>query len=92
MVDGGGCVAVGRLEPLVAAQQHRLRQVERGVSRVRRKGDDRVGDRDFVVVEAGALRAEQNAVLLAGSEAGRAHGGARGQDSFRLPRSRAVAA
>ena len=36
--------AFGRkLEPLIADQQHRLRQVERGKARIDRKGDDAVG-------------------------------------------------
>ena len=49
------------LEPLIADQQHRLRQVERGEARVDRKGDDPVGERDLLVLESVALTAEQDA-------------------------------
>ncbi len=82
-----------RLEPLVAAQEHRLRQVERGVGGVRGKGDDRLGDRHLVIVESGALGAEQDGVPLARRrDASRAIATLGLRTGFACPRSRAVAA
>ena len=60
-----GRIAAGRLEPLVADQQHRLGEVERGVGGVDRHRHDGVGERHVVVVEAGALAPEQHARGLA---------------------------
>ena len=48
-----------RLHPLIADEQHGLSEIERGIGRIDRKGDDLVGQRHFVIVEAGAFRAEQ---------------------------------
>ena len=53
------------LEPFIADQQHRLRQVERGKARIDREGDDAVGERDLLVLQAVALAAEQDAGLAA---------------------------
>ena len=62
-----GKVAAGReLEPFVADQQHRLRQVERGKAGIDREGDDPVGERDLLVLQAVALAAEQDAGPAAG--------------------------
>ena len=47
---------VAELEPLIADQQHRLREVERGESRVERHGQHRIGERDMVVDEARCAR------------------------------------
>ena len=64
-------VTAGRqLEPLVADQQHRLRQVERGKTRVDREGDDPVGERDLLVLQAVALPAEQDAGPAAAADMG----------------------
>ena len=52
--------AGGLLEPLIAGQQHRLRQIERGEGRIDRKSDDPAGERHFLVGEAPALAAEQD--------------------------------
>ena len=92
MVDGRRLVAVRRLEPLVAADEHRLGEVQRGVGGVGRKGDDRIGDRDLVVVEAGSLGAEQDAPLFAGGAAVAAIATLGVRTAFICPRSRAVAA
>ena len=69
--DGGRRrrVAVRGLEPFVADQQHRLREIERGIGGIGGKGEDRVGERHLVVVEPGALRPEQHAALLVPSRA-----------------------
>ncbi len=48
------------LEPLVAHQQHGLREIERGEFRIDRKRDDAVGKRDLVVGQPPALAAEQD--------------------------------
>ena len=48
------------LEPLVGDDQHRLGEIERGEGRIDRKGDDAVGERDLVVLEAVALAPEQH--------------------------------
>ena len=48
------------LQPFIAEQQHGLRQAERGELRIDRRGDDGVGERDDVVVEAAPLGAEQH--------------------------------
>ena len=54
--------AAGRLlEPLIADQEHRLRQVERGKTRIDRKGDDPVGKRDLLVLKSVPLAAKQDA-------------------------------
>src|SRR5439155_25807882 len=54
--------AAGRkLEPFIAGQEHRLRQIERGKARIDRKGDDAVGERDLLVLQPVALAAEQDA-------------------------------
>ena len=59
-----------RLEPFIADQQHRLRQVERGEGRIERHAQHRVGERDVLVHKPGALRPEQDAAGLArGDEA-----------------------
>ena len=58
------------LEPFIAHQQHRLRQIERGKTRVDRKGDDAVGERDLVVLQPGALPAEHDAGSSAASDMG----------------------
>ena len=71
-----GKVAAGRkLEPFVADQQHRLRQVQRGKTRIDRKGDDPVGERDLLVLQAVALPAEQDADPAAGPDMGHDLGG-----------------
>ncbi len=61
-------VALRGAQPLVADEQHRLRQVQRTVGRINRKGDDGVGRTDLVVVHAGAFGSEQDAVALAGAQ------------------------
>ena len=64
-------LAAGReLEPFVADQQHRLRQVERGEAGIDRKSDDAVGERDLLVLQPVALAAEQDADLAAGRDMG----------------------
>ena len=64
-------VTAGRqLEPFVADQEHRLRQVQRGKTRVDREGDDPVGERHLLVLQAVALAAEQDANLATGSDMG----------------------
>ena len=50
-----------KLEPFIADQEHRLRQIERGKARIDRKGDDAVGERHLLVLQAVALAAEQDA-------------------------------
>ena len=57
-----------KLAPLVADDQHRLRQVERGEGRIDRQRDDTVGERDFVVLEPVALAPEHHADALAGRD------------------------
>ncbi len=47
--------------PLVAEEQHRLGEVERGEGRVDRKVQDLVGERQVLVVEPGPLAAEEDA-------------------------------
>ena len=59
-----------QLEPFIADQQHRLRQVERGKAGIDREGDDAVGKRDFLVLQAVALAAEQDADRAAAGDAG----------------------
>ena len=59
-----------QLEPFIADQQHRLRQVERGEAGIDRKGDDAVGERDLLVLQAVALAAEQDADRAAAGDAG----------------------
>ena len=68
-----------QLEPFIAHQQHRLREVERGKAGIDRKGDDAVGERDLLVLQAVALAAEQDADLAAAGDAGHdlARGGLR---------------
>ncbi len=59
-------LAVGReLEPFVGRERHRLREIERGEGGVDRKGDDAVGERDLVVLQAIALAPEQDRDILA---------------------------
>ena len=58
------CPFIGRetgQPPLVAEQQHRLGEVERGEARIDREGQDLVGERQVLVVEPGPLAAEQDA-------------------------------
>ena len=59
----GGRGAFG-FQPFIAEQQHGLGQAERGEIRADRRGEDRVGERDGVVVEAASLGPEQNAGAL----------------------------
>ena len=59
-----------QLEPFIADQQHRLRQVERGEAGIDRKGDDAVGERDLLVLQAVALAAEQDADRAAAGDVG----------------------
>ena len=59
-----------QLEPFIADQQHRLRQVERGKTGIDRKGDDAVGERDLLVLQPVALAAEQDADRAAAGDAG----------------------
>ena len=63
------------LEALIAHQQHRLRQVQRGKTRIDRKGDDPVGERDLLVLQAVALPAEQDTGPAAGPDMGDDLGG-----------------
>ena len=56
-----GGVLVGRRPPFVGHDHDRLRQVQRHEGGVERIADQRVGLRHVVVVEAGALRPEQDA-------------------------------
>ena len=49
------------LEPFITHQKHRLRQVERGETRIDRKGDDAIGQRHLLVLQAIALAPEQDA-------------------------------
>ena len=74
------------LEPFVADQQHRLRQVERGEARIDRKGDDPVGQRHLLILQAVALAAEQDADIAAAADLGRhfAGGGIRRHHGFGL--------
>ena len=89
--------AAGReLEPFVADDQHRLREIERGEGRIDRQRDDRVGEPDLVVLEPPALAPEQQRDVLAGRDARRhlraAASGARPRaspDRARAPSSRA---
>ena len=54
--------AAGRkLEPFIAGQEHGLRQIERGKTRVDRKGNDPVGKRDLLVLESITLAPKQDA-------------------------------
>ena len=54
--------AAGRqLEPFVADQEHRLRQIEGGETGVDREGDDPVGERHLLVLESVSLAAEHDA-------------------------------
>ena len=85
-------VAVRGLEPLVCAQEHGLGEIERGVGGIGRKGDDRAGQRHLVVVEARALRPEQDAALLARAAAVAAMATLGLRTAFICPRSRAVVA
>ena len=80
------------LEPFIAADENRLGEVERGVGRARRKGDDRVGERDFVIVQPGALRPEQDSALLAAAAAVAPIAALGVKTAFIWPRSRAVVA
>jgi hypothetical protein len=75
-----------KLEPLIADQQHRLRQIERGEAGIDRKGDDPVGERDLLVLQAVTLAAEQDADLAAARDLGRdlARGGGRRDDGLGL--------
>ena len=57
------CVRRRELEPLIAQQQNGLREIERGERRIDRKGDDAVGERDLLVLQAVALAAEQDAAF-----------------------------
>ncbi len=51
--------SLGGAEPFIGVEQHRTDQVERGEIRSGRNGDDRVGERDLVVVQPRALAAEE---------------------------------
>ena len=51
-----------RREPFVADQQHRHAEVERAERRVQGNGDDRLGQRDVIVVQARRLLAEEDPV------------------------------
>ena len=50
-----------QLEPFVADQQHRLRQIQRRESGIDRKGDDAIGQRDLLVLQAVTLAPEEDA-------------------------------
>ena len=75
-----------KLEPFIADQQHRLRQIERGEAGIDREGDDAVGERDLLVLQAIALAAEQYADLAAIAAPARdlARGGFRGDHGLGL--------
>ncbi len=79
--------AFGRkLEPFVADQKHRLRQIERGKTGIDRKGDDPVRQRDLLVLQAVTLPAEQDADRgpLGDLACHLARGGLRGHHRLRL--------
>ena len=48
--------------PLVSDQKDRLRQIERGIGGIDRKGDDRIGQGHFIIGKPGALGAKQHAL------------------------------
>jgi hypothetical protein len=54
------------LEPFIADQEHRLRQVEGGKAGIDRKGNDAVGARHLLVLQPVALAAEEDANGAAG--------------------------
>ena len=58
----------GELEPFIGDDHHGLPEIERGEGRIDRQGDDAVGERDLVVLQADALAAEQDADGLAGRD------------------------
>ncbi len=67
-VEGGGASerrggALG-FQPFIAEQQHGLRQAQRGEVRADRRGEDRIGKGDRIVVEAASLGPEQHAGAL----------------------------
>src|SRR5204863_1351105 len=55
---------VARAEPFIGIEQHCLAEIDGGEGGSRNR-DHRIGERDFVVVEAGALIAEQQSSLFA---------------------------
>ena len=66
--------AARELEPFVADDHHRLRQIERGEGRIDRQRDDAVGERDLVVFQPVALAAEHERDVLAGGDPRRHRG------------------
>ncbi len=87
--------AMRRLHPFIADEKHGLGEIERGIGWIDRKADDLVGQRDFFIVEAGALGTEENAELFAGRGAPRrlGHCGVGRQHRLQLaalPRRRCV--
>ena len=60
-----------RLEPLIGNDHHRLREIERGESRIDRQREYAVGERDLVVLQAVALAAEDDGDGIAQSDARR---------------------
>ena len=59
------------LEPFVADDHHRLRQIERGKGRIDRQREDAVGARHLVVFQPVALAPEHDGDVLAGRHARR---------------------
>ena len=73
MAAGGDFSGVGErqfaarlLEPFVADDHHRLRQIERGEGRIDRQREDAVGARHLVVLQPVALAPEHDGDILAG--------------------------
>ncbi|MEH2475941.1 hypothetical protein V1284_007385 [Nitrobacteraceae bacterium AZCC 2299] len=64
----GQSVLGRQLEPLVADQQHRLGEVQRGEAGIDREGDDAIGQRHLFVEQAVALAAEQDGDGAAGGD------------------------
>ena len=67
----GNFAAALQLEPFVADDHHRLRQIKRGESRIDRQRDDGVGERHLVVFQPVALAAEDDGHVFASGDARR---------------------
>src|SRR5467141_4662368 len=59
-----------QLEPLIADQQHRLRQIKRGKTGTDRKSDDAVRECNLLVLQAVTLAAKEDADLATARDLG----------------------